>query len=154
MMDALYRSWKNMSQVASIGVVAEALDENARAFYIHHEFRSLKDVGESSDIQDVLGFGQWAIFFPVVLTDGAAKRGLRNVATKVVWERIPFPSTTFPRNGCISVSQFQKRVGAGDIAGTCVGLADDLLENARHLAAKGVAARCALRMRRAISTAY
>jgi hypothetical protein len=43
LMDALYRSWKNTSQVASIGVVVEALDENAHAFYIHHEFRSLKD---------------------------------------------------------------------------------------------------------------
>jgi predicted GNAT family N-acyltransferase len=43
LMDALYRSWKNTSQVASIGVVVEALDEDARAFYIHHEFRSLKD---------------------------------------------------------------------------------------------------------------
>lgn len=43
LMDALYRSRKNTSEVASIGVVVEALDENARAFYIHHEFRSLKD---------------------------------------------------------------------------------------------------------------
>ena len=43
LMDALYRSWKNTSQVASVGVVVDALDENARAFYIHHEFRSLKD---------------------------------------------------------------------------------------------------------------
>ena len=43
LMDALYRSWKNTSQVASVGVVVDALDENARGFYIHHEFRSLKD---------------------------------------------------------------------------------------------------------------
>ena len=41
LMDALYRSWKNTSEVASIGVVVEALGENARAFYLHHEFRSL-----------------------------------------------------------------------------------------------------------------
>lgn len=30
--------------------------------------------------------GQWAIFFRVVLTDDAAKRRLRDVATKVVWK--------------------------------------------------------------------
>jgi len=41
LMDALYRSWKNTSQVASAGVVVEALDENARAFYLHHEFQSM-----------------------------------------------------------------------------------------------------------------
>lgn len=41
LMDALYRSWKNTSEVASLGVVVEALDENARAFYLHHEFQSL-----------------------------------------------------------------------------------------------------------------
>ena len=38
LMDALYRSWKNAAEVASIGVVAEAYDESARAFYLHHEF--------------------------------------------------------------------------------------------------------------------
>jgi predicted GNAT family N-acyltransferase len=43
LMDALHRSWKNTSQVASVGVVVDALDENARAFYFHHEFRSLRD---------------------------------------------------------------------------------------------------------------
>jgi predicted GNAT family N-acyltransferase len=43
LLDALYRSWRNTSQVASVGVVADALDENARAFYIHHEFMPLKD---------------------------------------------------------------------------------------------------------------
>ncbi len=31
-MDALYRSWKNAAEVASIGVVAEAYDESAQAF--------------------------------------------------------------------------------------------------------------------------
>jgi predicted GNAT family N-acyltransferase len=41
LMDALYRSWKNTSEVASVGVVVEALDENARAFYRHLEFQSL-----------------------------------------------------------------------------------------------------------------
>jgi len=43
LMDALYRSWKNTSQVASVGVMVDALDGNARAFYLHHEFRSLRD---------------------------------------------------------------------------------------------------------------
>ena len=43
LMDALYRSWKNTSEVASIGVVAEALDEAAQAFYLHHEFVRLED---------------------------------------------------------------------------------------------------------------
>jgi predicted GNAT family N-acyltransferase len=43
LMDALHRSWKNTSQVASVGVVVDALDENARAFYLHHEFTSLSD---------------------------------------------------------------------------------------------------------------
>ena len=37
-MDALYRSWKNTAEVASVGVVAEALDDAARRFYLHHEF--------------------------------------------------------------------------------------------------------------------
>jgi len=37
-MDALLRSWKNTAQIASIGVVAEAIDEAAREFYLHHEF--------------------------------------------------------------------------------------------------------------------
>ena len=43
LMDALYRSWRNTSEVASIGVVVEALDEAARAFYLHHEFAQLQD---------------------------------------------------------------------------------------------------------------
>jgi predicted GNAT family N-acyltransferase len=43
LMDALHRSWKNTSEVASVGVVVEALDETARAFYLHHEFVSLQD---------------------------------------------------------------------------------------------------------------
>ncbi len=41
LMDALYRSWKNTAEVASVGVVAEAYDEAARKFYVHHEFISL-----------------------------------------------------------------------------------------------------------------
>jgi len=39
--------------------------------------------------------GQWAIFFRVVLSDDAAKRRLRDVATKVVWglaRQLDFPS--------------------------------------------------------------
>jgi predicted GNAT family N-acyltransferase len=43
LMDALHRSWRNTSEVASIGVVVEALDARARAFYLHHEFEALKD---------------------------------------------------------------------------------------------------------------
>ena len=43
LMDALHRSWRNTSEVASVGVVVEALDEIARAFYLHHEFTSLRD---------------------------------------------------------------------------------------------------------------
>jgi predicted GNAT family N-acyltransferase len=41
--DALYRSWRNTAEVASVGVVVEALNENARAFYLHYEFKSLRD---------------------------------------------------------------------------------------------------------------
>jgi predicted GNAT family N-acyltransferase len=43
LMDALHRSWRNTSEVASIGVVVEALDETARTFYQHHEFLELQD---------------------------------------------------------------------------------------------------------------
>jgi len=43
LMDALHRSWTNTAEVASAGVVAEAIDDSARAFYIHHEFIPLPD---------------------------------------------------------------------------------------------------------------
>jgi GNAT superfamily N-acetyltransferase len=43
LMDALYRSWKNSAQIASVGVVAEAIDDAARKFYLHHEFVSLPE---------------------------------------------------------------------------------------------------------------
>jgi GNAT superfamily N-acetyltransferase len=43
LMDALHRSWKNTVQVASIGVVVDAHDESAKAFYLHHEFQPLLD---------------------------------------------------------------------------------------------------------------
>lgn len=43
LMDALHRSWRNTAEVASVGVVVEALDEAARAFYQHHEFIPLLD---------------------------------------------------------------------------------------------------------------
>lgn len=43
LMDALHRSWKHSAQVASVGVVAEAIDEAARDFYLHHEFIPLVD---------------------------------------------------------------------------------------------------------------
>jgi hypothetical protein len=42
-MDALYRSWRSTSQAASSAVVVDALDENARAFYTHHDFIPLGD---------------------------------------------------------------------------------------------------------------
>jgi predicted GNAT family N-acyltransferase len=38
LMNALHRSWKNTTEVASVGVVAEAIDNTARDFYLHHEF--------------------------------------------------------------------------------------------------------------------
>lgn len=38
LMDGLRRSYQNTKEIASVGVVAEALAEIARAFYIHHEF--------------------------------------------------------------------------------------------------------------------
>ena len=38
LMDALHRSWKNTTEVASVGVIAEAIDDAARRFYLHHEF--------------------------------------------------------------------------------------------------------------------
>lgn len=38
LMDALHRSWKNTVEVASVGVVAEAIDDSAQDFYLHHEF--------------------------------------------------------------------------------------------------------------------
>jgi len=41
LVDALSRSCKNTSEVASVGVVVEAFDENARAFYLHYEFSPL-----------------------------------------------------------------------------------------------------------------
>jgi predicted GNAT family N-acyltransferase len=43
LMDALHRSWKNTTEVASVGVVAEAIDEAARKFYMHHEFMPLAE---------------------------------------------------------------------------------------------------------------
>ncbi len=43
LMDALYRSWRNTSEVASVGVIAEAYDESAQAFYEHHEFVPFAD---------------------------------------------------------------------------------------------------------------
>lgn len=43
LMDALNRSLKNASEIASVAIVVEALDEAARAFYLHHEFRPLRD---------------------------------------------------------------------------------------------------------------
>lgn len=41
LMDALYRSWRSTSQVASAGVVAEAINEAACTFYLHYQFLPL-----------------------------------------------------------------------------------------------------------------
>jgi GNAT superfamily N-acetyltransferase len=38
LMDALFRSWKNAVQVASVGVIAEAYNDAVRTFYLHHQF--------------------------------------------------------------------------------------------------------------------
>lgn len=43
LMDALERSWKNTSEVASVGALAVAMNEAARDFYLHHEFLPLLD---------------------------------------------------------------------------------------------------------------
>jgi GNAT superfamily N-acetyltransferase len=43
LIDALRRSWDNTGQVASVGVIAEAIDEAARRFYLHHEFAPLAE---------------------------------------------------------------------------------------------------------------
>jgi GNAT superfamily N-acetyltransferase len=43
LMDALHRSRENTVRVASVGVVAEAIDEAARKFYLHHEFTPLHE---------------------------------------------------------------------------------------------------------------
>lgn len=43
LMDALFRSWKSTTAVASAGVVAEAMNDTARAFYLSHEFIPLVD---------------------------------------------------------------------------------------------------------------
>ena len=52
--------------------------------------------------------GQWAIFFRIVLTDDAARKRLREVATKVVWglQQLDFPSMgVFPYHNFRSVSE-------------------------------------------------
>jgi GNAT superfamily N-acetyltransferase len=43
LMDALFRSWKSSAAVASVGVVAEAMNDAARAFYVRHGFLPLAD---------------------------------------------------------------------------------------------------------------
>jgi GNAT superfamily N-acetyltransferase len=43
LMDVLHRSLRNSTQVASVGVVAEAINDAARRFYLHHEFISLAE---------------------------------------------------------------------------------------------------------------
>lgn len=43
LMDALHRSRRATSEVASVGIVVEALGKTARSFYLHHEFVPLQD---------------------------------------------------------------------------------------------------------------
>jgi len=42
-MDSLHRSWRNTAEVASVGVLVDALDAAARSSYLHHEFMPLLD---------------------------------------------------------------------------------------------------------------
>lgn len=49
--------------------------------------------------------GEWAIFFRVVLTDDAARRRLRDVADKVVWELAR--QLDFPGMGVIPYHNFR-----------------------------------------------
>ena len=53
--------------------------------------------------------GQWAIFFRIVLTDDAARRRLRENATKIVWglaQELDFPGMgVFPYHNFRSVSE-------------------------------------------------
>jgi hypothetical protein len=53
--------------------------------------------------------GQWAIFFRIVLSDDAARRRLREVATNVVWglaRQLDFPAMgVFPYHNFRSVSE-------------------------------------------------
>jgi hypothetical protein len=53
--------------------------------------------------------GQWAIFFRIVLADDAARKRLREVATKIVWglaRELDFPSIgVFPYHNFRSVSE-------------------------------------------------
>jgi len=74
-------------------VVAELSPDVARIRY---------DIGEDWS-------GQWAIFFRIVLSDEAARRRLRDIATKVVWglaRRLDFPGMgVFPYHNFRSVSE-------------------------------------------------
>ncbi len=42
-MDALFRSLKHSATVASVGVLAEAIDAAAHKFYLHHQFIPLAE---------------------------------------------------------------------------------------------------------------
>lgn len=43
LMDALHRSWKSSTEIASAGIVVDALDENARQFNLHYQFVPLEE---------------------------------------------------------------------------------------------------------------
>jgi predicted N-acetyltransferase YhbS len=42
LMDALHRSWRNTAEMGSVAIVVDALNESAKTFYAHHEFRLLE----------------------------------------------------------------------------------------------------------------
>jgi hypothetical protein len=48
LMDAWFRSWKNTTEAASVGVVAGAYNESVRDFYLHHEFISCWTIRKNS----------------------------------------------------------------------------------------------------------
>jgi predicted GNAT family N-acyltransferase len=60
LIDALRRSLRNTSEVASVGVVVDALDESAHAFYLHYQFADLLDHANR-------------LFLPMVTIDKAFK---------------------------------------------------------------------------------
>ena len=45
---------ENSAQVASVGVVAEAIDESARKFYLHHEFAPLRERFRDDQLPELL----------------------------------------------------------------------------------------------------
>ena len=89
------------SAVTKQAEIQAAINEVARS--LHPDVVRIRyEIGEDWS-------GQWAIFFRVVLTDDAAKRRLRDVATKVVWglaRELDFPGMgVFPYHNFRSASE-------------------------------------------------